>query len=164
MNVHLPRLACTVAAVSGLIATRPAESAAEQQAAPLPQGVNAVWDSGKAQRTTTSTRERISLNGLWQWQPGEAQSQQPPTGNWGWFKVPGSWPGITDYMQKDCQTVFAHPAWKDQKLEGITTAWYQREFTVPSDWSWMANQLAKLGFRVVKWISLLRVDREPRIC
>jgi hypothetical protein len=89
----------------------------------------------KAHRETTTTRERVCLNGLWQWQPGDARSQQPPAENWGWFKVPGNWPGITDYMQKDSQEVFAYPSWKNQKLSEITAAWYQREFTVPEDWA-----------------------------
>ena len=75
-----------------------------------------AWDISKAYRETTPTRERICLNGLWRWQPAAAQSEQVPTGSWGYFKVPGCWPGITDYMQKDSQTVFAHPDWKDRKL------------------------------------------------
>ena len=103
--------------------------------APLPPGVQAVWERDKAYREITPTRERICLNGLWQWQPAEAQSETVPAGNWGHFKVPGCWPGISDYMQKDCQTVFTHPSWKDQKLGGVSAAWYQREITVPGDWS-----------------------------
>ena len=27
-------------------------------------------------------------------------------------RSPGCWPGITDYMQKDCQTVYPHPSWR----------------------------------------------------
>jgi hypothetical protein len=77
-------------------------------AVPLPPGVQAVWDVSKAYRESTATREHICLNGLWQWQPAEAGSESVPAGKRGWFKVPGCWPGITDYMQKDCQTVFAH--------------------------------------------------------
>ncbi len=103
--------------------------------APLPDGVRAVWDLDKAHREATPTRERICLNGLWRWQPSEAQSAQVPAGGWGYFKVPGSWPGITDYMQKDSQSVFPHPDWKDRKLGGINAAWYQREFTVPDNWT-----------------------------
>ncbi len=105
-----------------------------QDVAPLPQGVKAVWGLSKAYRKSTPTRERICLNGLWQWQPAEARSEQVPTGSWGWFKVPGCWPGITDYMQKDCQTVIAHSSWKETRLGGIAAAWYQREFTAPGEW------------------------------
>jgi hypothetical protein len=110
-------------------AGRGAEPAVE-----LPAGVKAVWDMGKAHHETTATRERICINGLWRWQPAEAQADALPAGNWGWFKVPGSWPGITDYMHKDSQTVFSHPGWKDRALRSVTAAWYQREFTVPAGW------------------------------
>src|SRR5690349_14309549 len=72
----------------------------------LPTGVEVVWDLKKAYHETTPNRERICLNGLWQWEPAEAQAKAVPSTNWGYFKVPGCWPGITDYMQKDCQTVY----------------------------------------------------------
>ena len=94
-----------------------------------------VWDLDKAFRQKTPTRERICLNGLWQWQPAKDAGEAVPAGQWGYFKVPGCWPGITDYMQKDCQTVCAHPSWKDLRLAGLASAWYQREFTIPRDWA-----------------------------
>lgn len=108
---------------------------AELPAVPLPKEVKVVWDLDKAYRETTSTREQISLNGLWQWQPASSQSDMAPTENWGYFKVPGCWPGITDYMQKDSQVVHTHPSWAGQKLGSLTTAWYQRTFRVPANWS-----------------------------
>ena len=89
---------------------------AEPSAVALPPGVKAVWDLGQAYHETTPTRERICINGLWRWQPAEAQAEQTPTANWGYFKVPGCWPGIGDYMQKDSQTVYTHPSWKDRRL------------------------------------------------
>jgi len=95
---------------------------------------HAVWDLDKAWREKTTTRERVCLNGLWRWQPAEAVSDQVPADHWGWFKVPGPWPGITDYMQTDCQTVSPDPSWKTKNLGSITAAWYQREFTVPGSW------------------------------
>jgi len=88
----------------------------------LPEGVRAVWDVEKAYRQSTPTRERICINGLWRWQPADEDTNAVPPGSWGYFKVPGSWPGITDYMQKDCQTVHAHPGWKDRNLRSITSA------------------------------------------
>jgi hypothetical protein len=87
---------------------------------------------GRAHRETTPTRERISINGLWQWQPAKEKSDQPPTGNWGYFKVPGPWP---DNAQRGNQTVYAHPNWKDASLASVTAAWYQREITVPQQWA-----------------------------
>ncbi|HLH57071.1 MAG TPA: glycoside hydrolase family 2 TIM barrel-domain containing protein [Verrucomicrobiae bacterium] len=101
----------------------------------LPLGVEPVWDVGKAYHETTPTRERLCLNGLWRWQPAEVQAKKVPLENWGYFKVPGSWPGITDYMQKDCQVVYTHPSWAEQKLSSVTAAWYQREITVPGYWA-----------------------------
>jgi beta-galactosidase len=103
--------------------------------AQLPSGVKAVWDPGRAYREKTLTRERICLNGLWRWQPGESVAGAVPKDVWGYFKVPGSWPGITNYMQKDSQIVHAHPGWKDENLGSISTAWYQREVAIPGDWA-----------------------------
>ncbi|MEO8425780.1 MAG: hypothetical protein ABI651_01580 [Verrucomicrobiota bacterium] len=108
---------------------------ADEVVVDLPEGVRAVWDVNKAYHEITPNRERICLNGLWRWQPADTKSDQVPTGHWGYFKVPGCWPGITDYMQKDSQTLYAHPGWKDVKLGAINTAWYEREFSVPGDWA-----------------------------
>ena len=94
-----------------------------------------MWDLGRAYRETTPTRERICINGLWLWQPADPRSDRVPGGGWGHFKVPGCWPGITNYMQKDCQTVHGHPSWKDRKLADVTAAWYQREITIPAAWA-----------------------------
>ena len=107
----------------------------EPFAAALPEGVKAVWDLDKANRQTTPTRERIWINGLWRWQPARGFPGNRPEGGWGYFKVPGAWPGITDYMQKDCQTVFAHPRWRDERLGSVTAAWHQREIELPGDWA-----------------------------
>ena len=101
----------------------------------LPAGVQAVWKMDKAYRETTPACERICVNGLWRWQPAEDQPDRVPIANWGYFKAPGCWPGITDYMQKDCQTVYAHPKWADTDLHGMTAAWYQREVRIPREWA-----------------------------
>jgi len=106
-----------------------------QSATALPEGVSAVWDIKKAYRKSTPTRERICINGLWHWQPADENTNTLPTGRWGYFKVPGCWPGITDYMQKDCQRVYTHPNWKDRNLRSITRVWYQRQITVPAEWA-----------------------------
>src|SRR5262249_51761114 len=106
---------------------------------PLPDGVKAVWDLEKASREKTPTRERICLNGLWRWQPGAPSAKstdgasEVPTDKWGFFKVPGFWPGNTNYIQEDCQTLFAHPDWKNN-LRDVTSGWYQREITIPEAW------------------------------
>jgi len=103
--------------------------------AALPRGVRAVWDLDKANREATPTRERICINGLWRWQPIVGKSDTVPAGNWGYFKVPGCWPGITDYLQQDCQTVYADPSWKGVRLGEVNSAWYEREIAVPAGWA-----------------------------
>lgn len=110
-------------------AATPAETAV------LPEGVFAEWDLDNAYRDTTPTRERVCLNGLWRWQSATPPVREIPVSRWGYFKVPGSWPGITDYMQKDSQTVFAHPDWPDDHLGSISAAWYERDFVVPAAWT-----------------------------
>ena len=85
----------------------------------LPEGVEAVWDLGRAFRESSETRERVCINGLWRWQPARDGSDAVPADGWGYFKVPGCWPGITNYMQKDCQTVHAHDAWREKRPSDI---------------------------------------------
>lgn len=101
----------------------------------LPDGVKPVWDISKAYRETTVSRESICINGLWQWQPGTMESETLPPENWGYFKVPGGWPGGTNYMQKASQTMFSHPAWKNKSQRNINVAWYQREIYIPENWN-----------------------------
>lgn len=101
----------------------------------LPTGVKAVWDLDSAFREKTSTRERVCINGLWRWQPAKDLASPVPEGQWGYFKVPGFWPGASNYIQEESQTLHVHPAWKNTDVRSLTAAWYQREFSVPADWT-----------------------------
>ena len=135
-RIFVSHLRCAVCALVAFCLSVYQDAAAQQEAVvELPRGVEAVWDVDQAYHALTETRERICINGLWRWQPASADSDAVPEAEWGYFKVPGCWPGITDYMQKDCQTVFAHPQWRDDRLGRITAAWYQREITVPAEWA-----------------------------
>jgi hypothetical protein len=123
---------CCLAMLAGASILSPSSvPGADTSAVSLPDGVKAVWEIPGAYCERTPTRERICLNGLWRWQPASEIHESVPTTDWGYFKVPGPWPGITDYMQKDCQTVHVHPAWKAVKLGAVTAAWYQREIAIP---------------------------------
>ena len=64
---------------------------AAAQSVKLPDGVEAVWDVKKAAHESTPTRERISINGLWRWQPA-VSAAAVPAGGWGYLRVPESWP------------------------------------------------------------------------
>lgn len=121
----------------------------------LPAGVKVVWDLNKAYRQGTVTRERICLNGLWRWQPVLGVADSVPADGWGFFKVPGFWPGRTNYIQEDCQTLHVHPAWKNADLRGITAAWYQREIDVPANW---AGRRITLSAEYVNSLAIVYVD------
>lgn len=104
--------------------------------ATLPAGVRAVWDLESAAREKTATRERVCLNGLWRWQPADKAADALPAGDWGYAKVPGPWPGSRgDYTWVDSQMNYPAPAWKSADLGKVVMGWYQREFTVPADWT-----------------------------
>ena len=124
-----------IVAAAWLAAASAAMEGRTQSSDPLPEGVRAVWDLAKAHRESTPTRQRVAINGLWRWQPAKDAADAPPDDAWGFFKVPGAWPGITSWIQKDCQTVFAHPSWKGDRLSGVAAAWYQREITIPREWA-----------------------------
>jgi hypothetical protein len=100
----------------------------------LPAGVKLVWDSVKAWREATPTRERVSINGLWRWQPAADNALDLPTTNWGYYKVPACWPGIEDYMQSDYQTLYSDPSWANTKLAALRSVWYERTITIPREW------------------------------
>lgn len=127
--------------------------------APLPAGVAAIWDPAAAHREATPTRERVCLNGLWRWQPAEPGERPPPTGQWGFFKVPGSWPGIGSYIQKDSQVVFSHAAWRSRPLPELEVAWYEREIAVPATWAGRGLRLSAdyVNSLAVVWIDGRRV-------
>jgi beta-galactosidase/beta-glucuronidase len=121
----------------------------------LPSGVKAVWDLESARRDKTATRERVCLNGLWRWQPAKEVADAVPEDRWGYFKAPGFWPGRSSYIQEDCQTLYAHPGWKDDDLRGVTAAWYQREITVPEGW---ADRRVALRAEYVNSFAVVFVD------
>src|SRR6185437_7634468 len=129
---------------------------ARGQEAVLPPDVKAVWDMSRAWQQTTPTRQRICINGLWQWQPAnDANQSAPPSDGWGYFKVPGCWPGITDYLQKDSQTVFVNPKWKNERLQDVKAAWYQREIEIPKERS---NRRITLSAAYVDSLAIVFVD------
>ncbi len=96
----------------------------------LPGGVKAVWDIGRAYRESTDTRERICINGLWQFKPASADDEPvpPPGSGWGYFKVPGPWP-----RNGGDQTIYAAEAWQED-LPGLDVAWCAREIEIPREW------------------------------
>src|ERR1019366_1067035 len=91
-------LTLLLAAAWGMLALSCVAGTQDPSDLTLPSGVKAVWDSAKCWRETTATRERLSINGLWRWQPAADDALEVPAAAWGYYKVPACWPGIEDYM------------------------------------------------------------------
>ena len=108
----------------------------DQPAVSLPDGVKAVWDLSKAYHETTPTRERICINGLWQWQPVKEKSDQPPTENWGYFKVPG--PVAEDHLEAGRRIADALPAPKLEGRESVQRSHWpgiSAKLKLPKEWA-----------------------------
>lgn len=109
---------------------------ADSPSAPAAQ----LWDLNDAARRVTGTREEICLNGLWRFKPvlsvNEATAQPPKGSGWGWFKVPGSWPGNYGSLEVGrSQTIFLSPfAPKFDPLK-LNQAWYLRTVKIPENWT-----------------------------
>jgi beta-galactosidase/beta-glucuronidase len=100
----------------------------------LPAGVKAVWDPAKAFRESTPTRERLSINGLWLWQPSSGvPTAAAPTSGWGYLRVPEPWP--SGNQRNPSRVFYPNPAWDRNSLRTLKTAWYQREITIPREWT-----------------------------
>ena len=103
---------------------------------PCPDGMSRsrLMTLSDAWRQTTPTRERISLNGLWEFHPvlapDELEKIPGPETGWGWFKVPGAWPtepnGMSFYLKPEVLSRF--------KAAELNSAWYRREIDVPEEW------------------------------
>ncbi|MGO8789875.1 MAG: glycoside hydrolase family 2 TIM barrel-domain containing protein [Terriglobia bacterium] len=102
-----------------------------------------VWDMAKAYREATPTRERICVNGLWQWQPAGIATDVVPRDGWGYLRVPERWPGgnargpqfISPNASQDGLVFYPDAGWENQDLSGVTAAWQQREITIPQGWT-----------------------------
>ena len=70
----------------------------------------------------TATRERVCLNEIWRFRPEGRDS-------WLYLPVPGSWDPSDRFVVRG-----ADGSPQRKGLRGVKTAWYEREFSLPSDW------------------------------
>jgi hypothetical protein len=129
----------------------------------LPAGVEDPWDPQAAEAVATRTRGRICINGLWRFIPvlGEAAGTMPPPGEgWGWFKVPGMWPGSAAWdVGAPAQRVLLAPCLETEvDFAKMDQAWYRREITVPAEWS---GRRVFLEFTMLQTHAQLFVDEKP---
>ncbi len=112
-----------------------------------------------AERWGNAFRDRICLNGLWQFfplKPGTSQKTLPEKGSgWCWFKVPGAWPAVgMDTAGNSQEIVYSPFAEKLDPLK-LNEAWYRREFTVPAEWQ---GKQILLSFTMLQTKAQIRVD------
>jgi beta-galactosidase len=143
-----------LAAALAILSIAPTRAHA-QSSVKLPEGVKAVWDAAKAFRETTPTRERLSINGLWQWQPAGAGASIPAAA-WGYLRVPEPWP--PGNQRTTSRLFFPHPDWAKTSLRSVTAAWYQREVTVPREW---AGRRITLYAEVLNSYAAVYLDGKP---
>lgn len=96
-----------------------------------------LWNFDDAERTVTATRERICLNGIWQFQPAVKNGSSLPAEFKYYFKVPGIWPGFDGWGQAGSFQRIYNPDGTDSKLDGKTVnrAWYRRSISIPAHWN-----------------------------
>ncbi|MBQ8755801.1 MAG: hypothetical protein IJZ19_12285 [Lentisphaeria bacterium] len=95
------------------------------------------WDLSKAARWKNGSRQEISLNQFWAFQPVPTLQAQPKeeASEWGFFCVPGYWQkGISHNYMRDASGR-AVTEWRGIPFtKGGVSAWYKRTFAVPANW------------------------------
>ena len=93
-------------------------------------------DLSQSWRETTATREKISLNGIWQLkpilEPVAAPTPSGLSGDWGYSKVPGSW--TDNQFEVWDSSGNLTDQWQGKALKELPQAWYRREFIIPAAW------------------------------
>jgi len=101
----------------------------------LPEG-EAMWNLEGSARETTPTRQYISMEGLWRWQPAGDDLDSVPTDGWGYVQAPSPWPGGGGRRGGGGgRQFYPNPAWDASQLRDVTAAWYQVEMEVPAEWA-----------------------------
>ena len=97
-------------------------------AASLPGGGTreAAFSLEDAWRIASGTREKVSLNGYWEFQPAAEEAREVPTERWGYFLLPGSW-------TTSLGTRILHITPEQRKLLK-DRAWFRRELEIPDSW------------------------------
>jgi len=105
------------------------ETAEDELDALLPRGEKLTWGTEPLE-VVSSRRERICLNGIWQFVPMLDTRETRPPGGLAYIRVPGSWQsGLVSEPGRG-------PAWRRWGTgTGIAAAWYQRRVKIPKHWA-----------------------------
>lgn len=116
---------------------------AEDVQVKLPDGERFTWTEEPVV-ATSATRAEVVLNGLWLFQPAIDEQPKAP---WAAIRVPGSWESQNEWGNMRLPSfVGTPPAWtgasfrtekhsQNLYLEQTARAWYQREITIPKEWT-----------------------------
>ena len=129
--------------------------------APLPAGAPSdPWSLDGAWKTSSATRTRWSLNGLWGFRPAltnDAAGVAPgPEGNWGWGKIPSVWNSPNSWGYKG-QEVWLSDWFEDHGIKSFEKdrAWYRRDFEMPAE---AAGKRVVLTFTMLQTRAVVYVD------
>ena len=133
------------------IAVKPAVTEELKGGAPFDE--KQLWSFDDAERAVTATRERICLNGLWQFRPAASAVETPPADYTCYFKVPGIWPGFDEWGQPGSAQRIYRKDGSDAGIDGksIDHAWYRRKILVPENWK---------GRRILLELSYLQIHAQ----
>ncbi len=94
-----------------------------------------LWNLSDAAQRTNGVRTGVCLNGYWRVQPIAHYSYAPPTSQWGYMRVPGSFrsPLFDIWSNNNGKLSSLKWRWQDKELISYRAAWYQRGFAVPKD-------------------------------
>lgn len=127
----------------------------------LPPGApDDPWSLDGAWKTTSATRTRWSLNGLWGFRPSltnDAPDVVPGLeDNWGWGKIPSVW-DTTDSRDGKQQDVWLSDWCRKHGISPFARdrAWYRRDFTMPSE---AAGKRIVLTFTMLQTRAVVYVD------
>jgi len=104
----------------------------EGNAAKLPSSDPLTWGKEPLE-AQTSRRATICLNGIWQAMPAVGDSRRPPSAQWGYIRVPGSWQEGENRIPGWVAKGTGRP-WEDFRGDAVSCLWYQRPINVPADW------------------------------
>ena len=119
----------------------------------------ALWSLDDAARDVNRHRETVSLNGLWRFSPAAGAKIPAKGSGWGWFKVPGIWPGRTGWLAAESsQKIHLSPLAPPFDPARLNTAWYRRSLHIPGTWK---ERRIELEITMLQTCAQVFVDGRP---
>ncbi len=119
-----------------------------------------LWDLSDAWRSRTATRDRFSLNTIWQFLPTDDPAATRVPGDdapWLYAKVPGVWPGPGGSSDPGSAQLFRRAGGALAEIDGkqLNHAWYRRTVAIPPEWE---GRKIELEFELLQTYAKIFVD------